>query len=177
MKIKRFLSLLLAGALTASLTACSNEDDYMSVVDGFFTSIEEKDSELYMECIHSIVLENEKESFDLSDSDHKQAYDEYIVKFYDAFAEKFGDDFTLSYKSTDERAIDDEKIKDWDIDLGILWVENDLEVTDGYNVTIDLTAKGSKGEETEEVTFTLLKINDEWCYVDYKMSMVTVETE
>lgn len=158
------------------MTACSN-NDYMSVVDDFFASIEEKDSQLYMDCIHSMVIENERESFDLSKSEQKEAYDEYILKYHNAFAEKFGDDFTLEYKSTDERSIDAEKINDWDIDLGILWVENDLEVTEGFNVTVDLTAKGSKGEETEEVKFTLLKINDEWCYVDYEMSMVTVEDE
>ena len=163
MKMKKTLALVLAGAMTLSMTACGKE--YKSLLDDFFESIEEADGELYMDIVHPIILENERESYDLTKSEQEEMYQEFIDIFHDTLEEEYGDDFKFSYKIKDDTKLDDDELDDWADELETLWGEK-VDVTNGYEAEVELTFKADGNKDTETAEFVFLEVEDEWCIVE-----------
>ena len=97
---------------------------------------------------------------------------EYLYQVEDRFErqrinleEEYGEEYTVSYDLTEEKELSEPKLERAAEYLEKTFYIPAESVTEGYELEVDLTIEGSKGEKTDEEEMIALKIDGAWYLV------------
>lgn len=169
MKMKKILAVVLAGVMALSMTACGKSAEYESILEDFFKAIEEADGELYMSLVHSTVLENERENYNLTEESQKEMYQTFIKTLHDTMVSEYGDDFEFSYKIEEDEELKGDDIEKYEEKLESIWGEEDVKITKAYESEVELTIKVGGEKEKDTADFVFAEVDNEWCIVESDM--------
>lgn len=86
------------------------------------------------------------------------------------YEETCGDDLEVSYKVKEETKATDDDISSYEETIALFGEEGDI--SEAYDLTIDATVKGSKGDYDYEMALSVGKVNDEWIIVNFNDTLL-----
>ena len=92
--------------------------------------------------------------------------DEKLETMMKAFEKKCGDKIKISYKVLDKTKIEKDELDDVKDDIKDDYEDEKVKVSEGYNVCVKITVKGSDDKKTSYSTFSIYKINGKWCMIN-----------
>ena len=148
------------------LLFCIFRGGYKKALRDYFEGISTNNAE---KCFAALVPDDVAD-FYKKDSDSDL---DYMVQLLGGFTAKtsyyklnedLGDDLTILFKVTDKSPLSDSELQDSEDYYNYLFRDTvSLKVTEGYNVTLDITIKGDRGKaENIEATTIVVKVNGDW---------------
>lgn len=138
---------------------------YKSTIKKYYSAIENGDGSKLQAC-YPFYVKAAKADGD-SASDIKDEYKDRAESLHDLYAERYGDDFKIKYEIKDADKVDKDDLEDFEKELNEAIEEEDINmgkvsISQGYEVEVEGTIKGSEDEDEFEDTFYMLKINGKW---------------
>ena len=128
---------------------------YKKPVKYYFTGMEKSSSKTYLKQFPSFMKEDLEDTYD----------DEALEKMMDSFEKKYGDKIKITYKVLDKTKIEKDDLDDVKDKLENKYDDEKIKVTDGYEVCVKATIKGSDEKDTSYTSFDVYKINGKWCMI------------
>ena len=157
------MALLLACMLIFTLAACGEKESngkasnkpYIDAVEAVFKYLSGKPmSESDIRRMHPEGL--------LSINSYMDSVALHTKETQTKLSKVFGDDYEASYKITSDKKISDNDFKQLVADWADLGFSDANKITEAYEVTWDITFKGSKDEQTFKVTEYVMEYNGTW---------------
>ncbi len=132
---------------------------YKGPIKKYFTAINKEDGKKYMKAIPKFV----------SDAADKDAgdYEDYLKDLKDLM--DVGKDPKISYDIIDKIEKTDDELENYEKSINKKYkkqLDDDVEVSAGYEVLLKLTVKGSKRSKKDFTSVTVLKIDGDWYFMD-----------
>lgn len=90
----------------------------------------------------------------------------YLDNYYQALMERYGRDFSISYKILGEKQMKKEQLPKYKEEFKSMFGK-ETEITDGYELQIVFTIQGSLGKKSyTRESFFVLKMDDKWKIID-----------
>lgn len=143
---------------------------YKKALNNFFDAMEDCNGKKYISATMCDFMKEDAEDDLDDDYDSLEEYwDEKLEKWKDDAEEEYGDNLKYSYKVKKAKKLSDSKLKSaqksykkrYDLD------SDEVKVTKGYEVKCKVTVKGSDDDDTNTVTYYVLKVNGDWIVEDY----------
>lgn len=128
---------------------------YKGTINKFLNAIEDEDVEKYMEYVASYKFDNNNDADDAVEDDLKD--------WLEDLEYEYGENVKISIKVVDSDKLTEDRLED----IQDLYDDSedcdDMEITKGYDVLVDLTVKGKDMDrETEKVNFIVIKEDGKW---------------
>ena len=160
---KKLFIVFIIMAMVLVLTGCGNSrkeeseskeeesNSYETAMQCYFEGIEKGDYKTYKKAFPSFYdsYENNKE---------------YLTRFHDSFVDEYGDDFTIKYEIIDKEELDKKELEKVQEVIDDLYDE-EVKVTNGYELEIKITVKGSEGKDKTNANFKVYEIDGSWYYM------------
>ena len=160
--------LLIGGTLLFSGVFGSGSSS--EVVASFFKAVNERDFKKYASCHSKEQKEAIYDDLAASGLNEKQ----YMDEFCSVFAEEYGDDFTVTYSIENIDPLTSYSMEDYRAAYGTA-----PNISEAELVVLDVTFKGSKGEETFKMNASTAHIGLSWKLLDlsYAPGIITPDMQ
>ena len=91
--------------------------------------------------------------------------DEYLENTLKTAESEFGENIEMSYKITDKTEIDEDELNKMEEDIKNSFDE-EITITKGYELGVEVTTKGDDAEDTEEDEFNVYEVDGKWYILD-----------
>jgi len=91
--------------------------------------------------------------------------DEYLENTLENAEAEFGANVKMSYKVTNKTEIDEEDLRKMEEDVKTNF-EEEITITKGYELEVDVTTKGEDIEDTEKDAFNVYEVDGKWYILD-----------
>ena len=166
-KSNKKLIAIVAGvvAVIVALILVFGGGSYKTPINNYFDAIEKADGAKLQKC-SPFAVKFEKAAGESAD-DIKDDYQESAEFLHEMYAAQYGDDFKITYKIKDKEALDKDELKELQDEINDEIEEEDIDmgkvkITKGYEIEVEVTIKGSDGEDTDDEEFTVVKIDGKW---------------
>lgn len=129
---------------------------YKTPIKNYFNGMEKQNAKTYIKAFPSFMKEDLEDEYD----------DDAMEKMMSYYEKKYGDHIKISYKVLDKTKLDKDELKDVKEDLEDKYDDEKIKVTDGYEVCIKATIKGSDEKDIDYTSMKVYKINGKWCIVN-----------
>jgi len=92
--------------------------------------------------------------------------DEALKEMLTEAEEEYGANIKMSYKVTDKTEIGEEDLKEMQEEMATYYDE-EVKVSKGYELDVEITTKGDDSEETESDTLEVYEIDGKWCILGF----------
>lgn len=130
---------------------------YTAPIDHLCNAIENADGNHLYACFNEDMI---SEYHDKDKEELKKMFKTSAKTTHEDFADKLGDDFSISYDIQRETRASEKELKEYQKLLDNY--KTDLEVGDGYTLKIRFIFETESEKSEEIVEFDVWKINDEW---------------
>lgn len=148
------------------LTGCGKSDSknekeadkvegYEQPIKYLVEGLSEANSEKFLKAFPEFISEQVKQYFD----------DDYLKTALDRAEDEYGANVKMTYKVTGKEEISEDDLKDMAEDVKDSYDE-EVEITKGYVVDVEITTKGDDTEDTEEDSFDVYEIGGNWYVLD-----------
>lgn len=148
------------------LTGCGNTEEekekeetveaYEEPIKNFVEGLEAANSEKFLKAFPEFLAEYMADS--ITDEDLKDM-------LADA-EEEYGANIKMSYKVTDKTEISEEDLKEMQEEMATYYDE-EVTVSKGYELEVEITTKGDDSEETETDTLEVYELDGKWCILGF----------
>ncbi len=138
---------------------------YEKPIENLLKAIEKTDGKAYAEAFPDYINESAEDMLDFYDEydDVEEYYEEELLKdMLDELEDEYGDKIKLSYKIKDKDKLSDKKLKNLEDDIEDYYDE-EVDVTNGYELKIELKVKGKDDDDKETARLNVYKIDGKWC--------------
>lgn len=138
---------------------------YKGALKDYFGSIEDKDGKAYAQATMSGDMIDEM--LDESGLKKDKFYDGYkaVAKStYNNLKEDFGSGIKIDFDVTDKEKIDKDDLED--LETLLAFVMEDIKISKGYEVELEVTVEGKDDEDTFDAEATVLKVDGDWIVMD-----------
>lgn len=105
-------------------------------------------------------LEDEIDDFDMDDLlDEAEDFSEATVEY---FEDEYGDNYKVSYKIEDKKKLSDKKLEGIAEAMADAYDLDEDKFTDGYELELEVTVKGSEDDDDDEMDLTVIKYKGKW---------------
>lgn len=91
--------------------------------------------------------------------------DEYLENTLKTAENEFGENIEMSYKIIDKTEIDKDELEKMEEDIKNNF-EEEITITKGYELGVEVTTKGDDAEDTEEDEFNVYEVDGKWYILD-----------
>lgn len=128
---------------------------YKGTINKFLNAIEDEDVEKYMEYVASYKFDNNNDADDAVEDDLKE--------WLEDLEYEYGENIKISIKVVDSDKLTEDRLEDIQDRYDDSEDCDDMEITKGYDVLVDLTVKGKDMDrETEKMNFIVIKEDGKW---------------
>lgn len=106
------------------------------------------------------IVEDSEETFEY---ELEEYYDDDEVEYWESFLGD--DDYKITYKIDRAKKLDSDDLEDY-VDEIDDYYDEDVKITGGYKVTVDLSVEIDDEEESLTTKMIILKIDGKWCIYD-----------
>ncbi len=131
----------------SNTTTNTYEDPIKNVVEG----VGKANISKFMSAYPSFIAENINQIID----------EDYLQSQLEDYEDIYGNNIEMSYSITNKEEISEEDLKEEEEELKDTYDE-DVDITKGYNLEVELKIKGDEDEDTEEDSFEVYEINGTW---------------
>ena len=166
--MKKLFSLLMVALLVLCSCTQNSDSGYNDALDLFLEVFYEGDFSRARELAPDAFWDYCEKDTDITYDDLiKQLNDlEYSKEVVDKFKEKYGEDYTISFKIIEKEIPGDQEFDSIASDVSYNIGNNNVNVNDAIKCKIEITAKGSKNEITQTDDFLFVEVGGKW-YVYY----------
>lgn len=154
MKIRKLICIFLASVILFSCTGCSKENKsinpYEKPVQTLALSLKKKDSDSYINCFATPIVNEYKQSENYDSEIAKTIYSEIETKIENQI-------ISISYKINDKKEIDGE-----DLDNLSSEIQKGLEIKKAYLLTVEFKILTVKTDFYSEIDIKVGKIGGNW---------------
>ena len=125
---------------------------YKKPVKNYFNGLQKCNSKTYLKAFPEFMKDDLEDKYD----------DEYLEDRKEKLEDTYGDKIKYSYKIIDKTKLTKDEIKDSKKSIEKLYEDEKIKLTDGYQVCVKITIKGSDKKATSYDTFYVYKINGKW---------------
>ena len=129
---------------------------YKSPINNYFNGMQKASSKTYLKAFPSFMRDDIEKDYD----------DDTMDEMMESFEKKYGDKVKISYKILDKTKLEKEDLNDVRDDLEDDYEDEKIKVTEGYEVCVKTTIKGSDEKDVDYTTLKVYKINGKWCIID-----------
>lgn len=128
---------------------------YKGTINKFLNAIEDEDVEKYMEYVASYKFDNNNDADDAVEDDLKD--------WLEDLEYEYGENIKISIKVVDSDKLTEDRLEDIQDRYDDSEDCDDMEITKGYDVLVDLTVKGKDMDrESEKMNFIVIKEDGKW---------------
>lgn len=128
---------------------------YKGTINKFLNAIEDEDVEKYMEYVASYKFDNNNDADDAVEDDLKDWLEELEYEY--------GENIKFSIKVVDSDKLTEDRLEDIQDAYDDSEDCDDMEITKGYDVLVDLTVKGKDMDRvSEKMNFIVIKEDGKW---------------
>lgn len=95
---------------------------------------------------------------------------EVLDKTKNNYAEACGDNMSAKYEITDEQKVSDEDVSGFQSTIAMFGETGEIE--EAYNLEVDVTVKGDKGDYDYEMSISVGKVNNDWIIVNFNDTLL-----
>ncbi len=132
-----------------------NVEGYEQPIKYLVEGLSEANSEKFLKAFPGFISEQVKQYFDA----------DYLQTALDRAEDEYGANVKMTYKVTGKEEISEDDLKDMAEDVKDSYDE-EVEITKGYVVDVEITTKGDDTEDTEEDSFDVYEIGGNWYVLD-----------
>ena len=125
---------------------------YKKPLDNYFKGIQKTNAKTYLKAYPDFAKDKLEDTYD----------NDYLEKMVSGFEKKYGDKVKISYKVLDKTKIEKDDLKDVKESLEKKYKDEKIKVTEGYEVAVKITVKGSDKKDVTYTSFNVYKINGKW---------------
>lgn len=129
---------------------------YKAPIKNYFNGMQKQNSKIYVKAYPDFMKDKMSDKYD----------DDYMEKMMKSYEKKYGDKIKISFKVLDKTKIDKDDLKDVKESLDNKYSDEKIKVTDGYEVCVKATIKGSDDKDVDYTTMKVYKINGKWCMIN-----------
>lgn len=129
--------------------------EYEEPVKSFIEGMSEANSEKFLNAFPEFLSKYMKQSF-TNDS---------LNEILEDAKEEYGEDLKMTYKIADKKELSEEELKQQKENLKENYGQ-EVSIEEGYKLTVEITTKGNKKEETDSDEFLVYKIDGKWCLIE-----------
>ena len=141
---------------------------YKKPVDDLVKALETGKGEYYIKTLAESERKSREEDFAANSSKFdslEEFYDDRLSSSRKSLADRYGDDFSISYSITDKKEVSDSRLKSYASEY-LSDFGKKVDVTAGYTLRIEVNWKGSKKDEDGDKSITVLKVDGDWVLYD-----------
>lgn len=166
-KLLKIIALLLILVLSIGmLTGCGDTDKekeekeekaaaYEEPVKNYIEGMEEANAEKFLKAFPEFITEYMKDIFT------DEMLEEALVELED----EYGKNLEMNFEIKGKEEVSEDELTEQEEDIKTNYDE-EVDITKGYELQIDLTIKGDDSEETDTDTLTVYEIDGKWCIID-----------
>ena len=126
---------------------------YKKPLDNYFSGIQKTNEKTYLKAYPEFAKDDLEDKYDK----------EYLEDMKENFEKEYGDKLKISYKVLDKTKLDKDDLKSAKESLEKKYDDEKIKITDGYEVAVKITIKGSDDKEVTYTSFKVYKVNGKWC--------------
>lgn len=141
---------------------------YKGALKDYFGAIEDKDGKAYAKSqMSDDMIDYMMDEEDIDKDDFYDGYKAGTKSTYNALKEEFGSGIKISFDVTDKEKIEKDKLEVYEAFL--LETIEDIKVSKGYEVELEIEVEGKDDDETFDADAVMLKVNGDWIIADLKV--------
>jgi hypothetical protein len=90
---------------------------------------------------------------------------DFMKEYMNTFKEQYGDNFVVTYKIVDKEKLDSSDVESLEEEIEYTYDEK-INIDEIYELDVELSIKGSDGEDSDTSTFTVFKVGSKWYIMD-----------
>ena len=152
------LVMIMSVVLLSGCETTSNKDKnknetqaYEEPVKNMIEGLSEANSEKFLKAFPDFISSYMKTMFT----------DDYLSETVKKAEEEYGSNLTMSYKVTDKKDISEEALKEMQDEVKESF-NKEINISEGYVLTVEVTTKGDNDEDTETDDFKVYEIDGNW---------------
>lgn len=159
--MKKMLCVILTLALVLSLAGCGANSSYKAVLKTMFSAMEACDAEKLLKIFPEELVEYMCEAYDDDMDDLIDDLKDSMKDNMDNWEDEYGDDIKITFEIEDEDELDEDELDEL-MDYYDDYYDTDLDITEGWELEIELTIEGEDDDQSEDVTVYVLKADGKW---------------
>lgn len=130
--------------------------DYEKPIANLVEGIQDADAEKFLSAFPPFISEEMEDLFT----------DEILEQALELAKEEYGENIKMTYKVVDEEELSEEDLEEMAEEI-LEYYDEEVEITKGYELEVELTTKGDDDEEVEEDSFEVYEIDGEYYILEF----------
>ncbi len=138
---------------------------YKGPIKNYFKAIEKEKGKYMVKAMPDFLIDIEE-----PDDDDIEKLDKIMEDLKEAMTDSVGKNPSITYEILDKIEINEETLEDMTDSINEKYkkkLDDDIEVTAGYEVLLKLTAKGSRDKMETYTSMEVYKIDGDWCINEF----------
>lgn len=176
------IALIGVGVLIIALiivSAIAFSGSYKDPLDNLVKVYEDGNGKALKNVMPAAQVEILEKTFDIVGEDIDDYFDETAKDVHDDIVSEYGPKPKISYEILEKEKLDKADLADIADDYSLsalgLSKKSDVKVTEGYNLAVVLTIKGSTDSNTEKMILTVAKVDGDWIFVNDSLNKLDLD--